>query len=174
MRNCAGNGRCKLCLKFFVKTPHHTLRFSVSRRSCTRQTWLEFKESLGLKIMESKDQKMMIEGVQYHWKKDLQTFFNKDGAWEMSILSHMRSIGDRTISFTANKKIVDGEVSQWIIQKFETTLAGNEITGFKKDWEDNWQPKIDEPFCTVENELFSPSDIYKMEIFFKKLHDFLN
>ena len=156
MRNCAGNGSCKLCLKFFVKTPHHTLRFSVSQRSCTRQTWLEFKESLGLKIMESKDQKMMINDVPYHEKMDLQMFFNESGAWEKSTLSHMRSIGDRKISYTANQKIVDGELSQWIIQKFETTLYEDELAGFKKDWEDNWHPRIGGEFTNnptnVEND----------------------
>jgi hypothetical protein len=102
--------------------------------------------------MESKDQKMVIQGVQYHEKKDLQVFFNEDGAWEKYTLSHMRSIGDRKISYTANKKIVDGEVSEWIIQKFETTMDGDELAAFKKNWEDNWHPMIGEPLCTVEND----------------------
>ena len=109
-------------------------------------------------------------GVQYHEKWDLQMFFNEDGAWEKSTLSHMRSIGDRKISYSANKKIVDGEVSEWIIHKFETTLDGDELAGFKMDWEDNWHPKIGEQY-TVE---FDAIGI--METFFKKLQDqdFLN
>ena len=122
--------------------------------------------------MESKDQKhysmTCTDGVQYDEKLDLQKIFNKDGAWEKSTLSHMRSIGDRKISYSANKKIVDGEVSEWKIQKFETTLDGDELAGFKMDWEDNWDPKIGEQY-TVENDA-----IGIMETFFKKLHDFLN
>ena len=190
MRNCAGNGRCKLCLKFFVKTPHHTLRFSVSRRSCTRQTWLEFKESSFLKMTPKfwtfvlkvfalfvlvwmllasliaslslidrsvlLDHKMIVEGIQYHEKKELQRFFDEDGV-EISNLSHMRSIGDQT--YTANQKIVDGEVKD---ETIETTLAEDEVAAFKKDWEDNWHPMIGERSTGV------------MKTFFKKLDDFLN
>ena len=101
--------------------------------------------------MESKDRKMMINDVPYHEKMDLQMVFNESGAWEKSTLSHMRSIGDRKISYTANQKIVDGELSPWIIQKFETTLDGDELAGFKKDWEDNWHPKIGSENWTVKN-----------------------
>ena len=131
-------------LKFFVKTPHHTLRFLVSRRSCTRQTWLK-KESSDLKIMESStednqihrsvllDHKMIIEGIQYHEKKELQRVFNEDGV-EMSDLSHMRSIGVRT--YTANQKIVDGEVKD---ETIETTMAGDEIANFsRRIFKNNW------------------------------------
>ena len=66
--------------------------------------------------MESKDQKhysmTSTSGVQYQEKLDLQMSFNEDGAWEKSNLSHTRTIGDRKISYSANKKIVDGEVSE--------------------------------------------------------------
>ena len=102
-------------------------------------------------------------GVQYHEKWDLQMFFNEDGAWEKSTLCHMRSIGDRKISYSANRKIVDGEVSGWIFQKFETTLDGDELAGFKKEWEDNWNPRIGGQ-CNVENDVNGI-----METFFKKL-----
>ena len=100
--------------------------------------------------MESKDQRhysmTSTSGVQYDEKLDLQKIFNKDGAWEKFTLSHMRSIGDRKISYTANLIVLDGprvEVSQWIILKFETNLDGNELAGFKKEWEDNvnWRPQ---------------------------------
>ena len=114
--------------------------------------------------MESKDQKMMINDVQYHEKKDLQKFFNESGAWEKSTLSHMRSIGDRKISYTANQKIVDGELSPWEIQKFET-LDGDELAGFKKDWEDNWNPKIG-GLSTVENDAISIMEIFLQAQFF--------
>ena len=116
--------------------------------------------------MESKDQRhysmTSTSGVQYHEKLDLQMFFNEDGGWEKSTLSHMRSIGDRKISYTANQKIVDGQLSQWIIQKFGTNLDGDELAGFKMDWEINWHPQIGEQFNTVENDAI---DI--METFFK-------
>ena len=108
------------------------------------------------------DHKMVIEGIQYHEKKELLRSFNEEDGVEMSTLSHMRSIGDRKISYSANKKIVDGEVSEWIIQKFETTLDGDERPAFQKDWEDNWHPMIGERSTGV------------MKTFFKKLDDFLN
>ena len=99
---------------------------------------------------------MMINDIPYHEKMDLQMFFNESGAWEKSTLSHMRSIGDRKISYTANQKIVNGELSQWIIQKFETTLYEDELAGFKKDWKENWHPRIGSEFTNnptnVEND----------------------
>ena len=102
------------------------------------------------------DHKMIIEGIQYHEKKELQRFFNEDGV-EMSNLSHMRSIGDRT--YTANQTIGDGEVKDVTI---ETTLAEDEVAAFKKNWEDNWHPMIGERSTGI------------MKTFFKKLDDFLN
>ena len=80
----------------------------------------------------------------------------------MSILSHMRSIGDRI--YTANQKIVDGEVKDVTI---ETTLAEDEVAAFKKDWEDNWNPMIGEQSTGIMK-----TD--PMKTFLKKLDDFLN
>ena len=51
------------------------------------------------------DHKMIIEGVQYHEKKELK-FFSEYGTF-----SHTRSIGDRT--YMANLKFFDGEVNGW-------------------------------------------------------------
>ena len=81
------------------------------------------------------DHKMIIEGIQYHEKKELLRSFNEEDGVEMSTLSHMRSIGDQT--YTANQKIVDGEVKD---ETIETTLAEDQVADFKKDWEDNWHP----------------------------------
>ena len=53
------------------------------------------------------DHKMIIEGVQYHKKKELEKFLSKGGV-EMCTLSHSRSIEDRT--YTAIQKFVDREV----------------------------------------------------------------
>ena len=82
------------------------------------------------------DHKMIVEGIQYHEKKELQRFFHEDGV-KLFNLSHMRAIGDRT--YTANQKIVDGEVTD---ETIETTLAEDEVADFEKDWEDNWHPTM--------------------------------
>ena len=107
------------------------------------------------------DHKMIIEGIQYHEKKELQRSFNEDGL-EMSKLSHMRSIGDQT--YTANRKIIDGEVKD---ETIETTLAVDEVATFKKNWEDNWNPMM---VAMDENhEIFVPvveyMDILRLAIF---------
>jgi hypothetical protein len=94
------------------------------------------------------DHKMVIEGIQYHEKKELQRVFNEDGV-EISNLSHMRSIGVR--SYTANQKIVDEGVKN---ETIETTLAEDEVADFKKDWEDNWHPTIGERFTGVMKTFF--------------------
>ena len=99
---------------------------------------------------------MVIEGIQYREKKEMQRVFNEDGV-EISNLSHMRSIGVRT--YTANQKFVDGEVKD---ETIETNLAEDEVAAFKKNWEDNWHPMIGERSTGV------------MKTFFKKLDDFLN
>jgi acyl-CoA hydrolase len=102
------------------------------------------------------DHKMIIEGVQYHEKKELERVFKEDGV-EMSILSHMRSIGDRT--YTVNQNIVDGVVQE---ETIDTNLAEEEVADFKKDWDNNWHPMIGERSTGI------------MSTFFKKLDDFLN
>ena len=91
------------------------------------------------------DHKMVIEGILYHEKKELQRFFNEEHGvhsifctlMEKSTLSHMRSmtIGDRT--YTVNLKIVDGKVKDKTI---ETTLSKDQVADFKKDWKNNWHP----------------------------------
>ena len=40
------------------------------------------------------DHKMIINGIQYHEKKELLRSFNEDDGVEMSTLSHMRSTGE--------------------------------------------------------------------------------
>jgi hypothetical protein len=102
------------------------------------------------------DRKMIKDGVQYHEKKGLQRVFKEDGV-EMSILSHMRSIGDRT--YTVNQNIVDGVVQE---ETIDTNLAEEEVADFKKDWDNNWHPMIGERSTGI------------MSTFFKKLDDFLN
>ena len=79
------------------------------------------------------DHKMIIKGVQYHEKKELEKFRAEDGV-DMCTLSHMRSIGDR--SYKAIQKFVDGEVKD---ETIETTLAEDEVADFNKDWDKNWE-----------------------------------
>ena len=84
------------------------------------------------------DHKMIIEGVQYHEKKELEC--NEEDGVDMCTLSHSRSIGDQT--YTANHKFVDGEAKD---EKFRrVTLAEDEVqvADFKKDWKDNWHPTL--------------------------------
>ena len=95
------------------------------------------------------DHKMIIEGIQYLEIKELQRGFYEEDGMEMSTLSHMRSIGDRT--YTANQKIVDEGVKN---ETIETTLAEDEVADFKKDWEDNWHPTIGERFTGVMKTFF--------------------
>ena len=89
------------------------------------------------------DHKMVIEGVLYHEKKELQRFFNEEHGvrsifctlTEKSTLSIMRSIGDRT--YKVNLKIVDGKSK---VTTIETTLAKDQVADFKKNWKNNWHP----------------------------------
>ena len=103
------------------------------------------------------DHKMIIEGIQYHERKELENVFNKEDGVEMCNLSHMRSIVDRT--YTTNQKLVHGEVKD---ETTETTMAENEVADFKKDWEDKWHPMISQRSTGI------------MKTFFKKLDNFLN
>ena len=80
------------------------------------------------------DRIMTIEGVEYHEKKELETVFKEDGV-KMLIVSHMRSIGDRT--YTANQNIVDG-VWTTHMDTIDTNLAEDEVAEFKNDWNKNW------------------------------------
>ena len=116
--------------------------------------YLGWKPRIGIVLL---DHKMIIEGIQYHEKKELEKFVNEEDGVEICTLSHSRSIGDQT--YTANQKFVDGEVKD---ETFETTLAEDEVAAFKKNWEDNWHPMIGERSTGI------------MKTFFKKLDDFLN
>ena len=96
---------------------------------------------------------------------------------------HMRAIGDYLSgdrTYTANHKIVDGEVKDETIQtsivhwsgnqktslpgelqvRFRLAMDEEEVTAFNKDWEDNWHPMIAERSTGV------------MKTFFEKLDDF--
>ena len=95
------------------------------------------------------DHKVIIQGVQYHEKKELEGFFNEEVEIILTF-SHRRSIWDCT--YTANQKIVDGEVKD---ETTETTLTENEVAAFKKLWEDNWHPMI------CERSVFNPKGIKK-------------
>ena len=58
--------------------------------------------------------------------------FNKNGV-EITILSHLRSIDDRT--YTTSQIIVDGEVQDEKL--IETNMSEEEVADFEKEWEEN-------------------------------------
>ena len=87
----------------------------------------------------------------------------------MSILSHMRSIGDRT--YTANQNIVDGVVQE---ETIDTNLADEEVAEFKKDWDKNWHPMIGERSTGNWHPMIGERSTGIMSTFFKKLDNFLN
>ena len=58
--------------------------------------------------------------------------FNKNGV-AITILSHLRSIDDRT--YTTSQIIVDGEVQDEKL--IETNIPDEEVADFEKEWEEN-------------------------------------
>ena len=52
---------------------------------------------------------------------------------EITILSHLRSIDDRT--YTTSQIIVDGEVQDEKL--IETNMPEEEVPDFEKEWEEN-------------------------------------
>jgi hypothetical protein len=58
--------------------------------------------------------------------------FNKNRV-EITILSHLRSIDDRT--YTTSQIIVDGEVQDEKL--IETNMSEEEVADFEKEWEEN-------------------------------------
>ena len=73
-----------------------------------------------------------LGGVHYHEKKELVKVFNKNRV-EITILSHLRSIDDRT--YTTSQIIVDGEVQDEKL--IETNMPEEEVADFEKEWEEN-------------------------------------
>ena len=53
------------------------------------------------------DLKLMVDGVTFHEKKELNIVWAEDGVKETH-LSHLRAIGDR--SYTVNQKMVEGDI----------------------------------------------------------------
>ena len=98
---------------------------------------------------------MIIEGVHYHEKMELETFISKVGV-ETITSSHKRSIGDR--SYTLNQTFVNGE-SKHREDTFDFTLGEflvDEIQDFQKNWEENWDcnAKIDERSTDIMKTFF--------------------
>ena len=58
--------------------------------------------------------------------------FNKNRV-EITILSHLRSIDDRT--YTTSQIILDGEVQDEKL--IETNMSAEEVADFEKEWEEN-------------------------------------
>ena len=108
------------------------------------------------------DRKMVIKGVQYHEKKTIERVLKEDGV-EMSISSHLRSIGDQT--YTTNQNFVNGKVQD---EKIETNLAMDEVADFLKEWEKNWHPE-----CWHSNQMIGEQSTGIWSTFVNKLDDFL-
>ena len=58
--------------------------------------------------------------------------FNKNRV-EITVLSHLRSIDDRT--YTTSQIILDGEVQDEKL--IETNMSAEEVADFEKEWEEN-------------------------------------
>lgn len=108
------------------------------------------------------DRKMIIKGVQYHEKKTIERVLKEDGV-EMSISSHLRSIGDRV--YIANQNFVNGKVQD---ETIETNLAVDEVADFLKDWGKNWHPE-----CWHPNPMIGERSTGIWRTFVNKFDDFL-
>ena len=109
------------------------------------------------------DRKMIIEGVQYH-EKTIERVLKEDGV-EMSISSHLRSIGGDRV-YMANQNFVNGKVQD---ETIETNLAVDEVADFLKDWGKNWHPEC----CRHPNLMIGEQSTGIWRTFVNKLDDFL-
>ena len=85
------------------------------------------------------DHQMIIDGVVFRERKDLEKVTNDEGV-EESHLSHMRSIGDQ--EYTAKQRMVNGAIDGE--ETIETTMAPEELDDFKMEWDTKWNPSITE------------------------------
>ena len=54
----------------------------------------------------------------------------------MNIITHSRSIDDRSISYTVQGSLVEGQS-----QVVETQMTQEEVKNFKEDWRNLWKPQ---------------------------------
>ena len=86
--------------------------------------------------------------------KDLTKTLNDETGVEESHLTHTRVIGEK--SYTSKQSITDGEKEEEII---DTDMDDSELENFKNEWEEKWNPSIqeDEPgILTRFFKIFNP------------------
>ena len=78
-----------------------------------------------------------IGGVSFHEQKDLEFFFNQDGSnvGILYVFTTFRAIG--THSYTVNQGIIDSEP---VFAEIETTMNPDEMSNFKTEWLQKWNP----------------------------------
>jgi hypothetical protein len=59
-----------------------------------------------------------------------------DNTTRMNIITHSRSIDDRSISYTVQGSLVEGQS-----QVVETQMTQEEVKNFKEDWRNLWKPQ---------------------------------
>ena len=100
------------------------------------------------------DHQMIVDGVLMRERKDLTKTLNDETGVEESHLTHTRVIGEK--SYTSKQSISDGEKEEEIV---ETDMNDSELENFKNEWEEKWNPTIqeDEPgILTRFSKIFNP------------------
>ena len=100
------------------------------------------------------DHQMIVDGVLMREMKDLTKTLNDETGVEESHLTHTRVIGEK--SYTSKQSITDGEKEEEII---DTDMDDSELENFKNEWEEKWNPSIqeDEPgILTRFFKIFNP------------------
>ena len=78
-----------------------------------------------------------IGGVSFHEQKDLEIIFNQDGSNDgiLYVFTTLRAIG--THSYIVNQGIIDSEP---VFAEIETTMNFDEMSNFKIEWLQKWNP----------------------------------
>jgi hypothetical protein len=100
------------------------------------------------------DHQMIVDGVLMRERKDLVKSLNDETGVEESHLTHTRVIGEK--SYTSKQTISDGEKEEKMV---ETDMNDSELENFKNEWEEKWNPTIqeDEPgLLTKFFKIFNP------------------
>ena len=95
------------------------------------------------------DLKIVIEGVEYHEKKEVERIFKEENGvetWILQIASHSRKIGDKWWTGTLHltqQMIDDGVIKQ---NPDTSNMTEEELLRFNKDWIENFHLVDDSPF----------------------------
>lgn len=83
------------------------------------------------------DHEMVVDGVVFRERKELNNITDYDGNQEKSILIHTRYIGDK--KYEIQQVVVEGNIVE---ETAETDLLDEEVGKFKDEWEEKWKPSI--------------------------------